>query len=467
MKRDCRGVAAVMFAVVLLPVMLAIGAAVDYASMMRMRTALTTSLDSAALSVAIAQASSSGNSSSNAQLTHAVEKALAGALGPLGISNNFTASARIDSSGALVASAHLDMPTRLMRLVGIANMNMDATTRVAMPGGPIELAMALDTTDSMAGAKMDALKAAATNLNNILFSGSNAASNVKVSVVPFSNYVNISTADRNATWLTGSQDYTTPAANVPCETLPDMVCTGGTTTNSYSCLKDGMPSTCTDTTCNGWTQQGTYQSCPVAEHHYWWGCVGSRAYPADVDGNADLVTAVNPVPALVDWSCPTPLQRLTSSKTTVQTAIDALTPSGNTYIAPGLLWAWRTISPNTPYADGASYGSRTRKFIVLMTDGFNTQSPNYPWHDASNVGDASCSDVTGANCLTKKTCDSVKSKGITIFTVAFQVADSTVKSILQNCASNSSNYYDSASAADLQTAFQSIGRSVTQVRILN
>lgn len=238
-----------------------------------------------------------------------------------------------------------------------------------------------------------------------------------------------------------------------------MVCTGGYTTVNSTCTNDGITSPCSWQSCNGYTQQGTYQSCPSPVNHTWNGCVGSRNLPTDVGPNADLADSTNPIPALLDYWCSAPLQRLTSNQTLVQTAINNLTAAGETYIAPGLLWGWRTLSPNTPYADGAAYNSRTRKYIVLMTDGFNTHSPNYPDHEGANT--------TDANNLTAQTCAAVKAKGIKIFTVAFQVTDTTIKSILQNCASASTAYFDSTSAADLQTAFQSIGNAITQVRILN
>ena len=49
--------------------------------------------------------------------------------------------------------------------------------------------------------------------------------------------------------------------------------------------------------------------------------------------------------------------------------------------------------------------------------------------------------------------------------MAFQVTDLTIKGILQNCASSSAGYFDSASATDLQNAFVAIGNSITAIRI--
>ena len=458
LHRDRSGAAAVIFAVALFPMALAVGAAIDYASAMRMRTTLTASLDSAALSVAVAQASGQNVNLATAALNQAVQKALQGSLGSFAASANVLTTASIDGSGALAASAQISVPTKLMGMIGIRSINVNATTRVSMPAGPVELAMVLDTTGSMAGAKIAALQTAATSLTNTMFSIPNATANVKMAVVPFTDYVNIGLADRNASWLTGAQDYTTPASG-SCQDLPNMVCTGGYSTVNSTCTSDGASSACSYQTCNGYTQQGTYQWCPAPVTHTWYGCVGSRNFPGDVGATSDVADSTNPVPALLDYGCATPLQRLTNSQSTVQTAINNLTANGETYIAPALLWGWRVLSPYTPYADGAAYNGRTRKYIVLMTDGFNTHSPNYPDHEGT--------DTTTANSLTAQTCTAIKAKGITIFTVAFQVSDPTIKSILQNCATSAAGYYDSGSSTDLLTAFQQIGAAITQVRILN
>ena len=293
-------------------------------------------------------------------------------------------------------------------------------------------------------------------LFNTLFAFPNAASHIRIGIVPFTYYVNVDTSNRHATWMDVPDDYST-TTNQCWDTYPNATYSNPVQ-RSGTCYNDGVPYSCSWDNCLGYTQQGTYQVCPSAVNHTWNGCVGSRAYPTDVSANADQATAGNPIPALIDYWCSTPLQRLTSNQALVQTAINNLNASGETYIAPALLWGWRVLSPHTPYADGAAYNSRTRKYLVLMTDGFNTHSPNYPDHEGT--------DTTTANTLTAQTCTQIKAKGIKIFSVAFQVTDTTIKGILQNCASSTSGYYDSASAADLQAAFQSIGNAITQVRIV-
>jgi Flp pilus assembly protein TadG len=78
-------------------------------------------------------------------------------------------------------------------------------------------------------------------------------------------------------------------------------------------------------------------------------------------------------------ACPQPLTRLTNNQGTVVSAIEAMNfwYNGGTVISEGLTWAWRTLSPEKPFADGAAYtDTKTKKVIVLMTDGVNGLAEN-------------------------------------------------------------------------------------------
>ena len=97
--------------------------------------------------------------------------------------------------------------------------------------------------------------------------------------------------------------------------------------------------------------------------------------------------------------------------------------------------------------------------MVLMTDGFNTHSPNYPDHEGT--------DVTAANQITAQTCANIKATGIVMYTIAFQVTDPTIKSILANCASGSDKYFDAGSIGSMQSAFATIGAKLNAVRLTN
>jgi len=453
MLRDSGGAAAILFALSLVPIMVTIGAAVDYTAANRMQSILSSSLDASTLSVAIARASGKSNATSDADLSAALRQALAGSLNGVGPVIRTSADATLDASGALSTRASLTIANRFLAILGIATWTVNARAKASAPAGPIEVALVLDTTGSMAGAKITALKQSATSLASTLFSSANASTNVKVGVVPFNYYVNVGLANRNATWLTGAQDYSIQY-NACWNTYPNVTYSNPVTVTT-TCNVDGVSQPCSYTTYQTYDLGAPVQQCGVNTDTFTWnGCVGSRNFPADLQ---DAANGANPVPALLNYTCASELQRLSASPSAVQTAIANLTAAGETYIAPGLLWGWRVLSPNPPFADGAAYG-QTRKFLILMTDGANTHSPNYPDHEGA--------DAPGANSLTSQTCAAIKAAGIIIYTVAFQVTDPTIKGVLQGCATSTTGYYDSGSIADMQAAFNAIGNSITSVRLV-
>jgi hypothetical protein len=67
--------------------------------------------------------------------------------------------------------------------------------------------------------------------------------------------------------------------------------------------------------------------------------------------------------------------------------------------------------------------------------------------------------------LTAEICVNIKKDEITIYTVAFDVSDPDVKSILEDCATSSSHYFDAANADELSGAFASIGLSLRNISL--
>jgi Flp pilus assembly protein TadG len=95
----------------------------------------------------------------------------------------------------------------------------------------------------------------------------------------------------------------------------------------------------------------------------------------------------------------------------------------------------------------ATKGNKTSdRFIILMTDGEMT-------------GNSSTWNKTLDQSVRDK-CTAAKADGITIFSVAF-MAPADGKSLLQFCASNSSNYYDPDTMENLVSAFKSIAQTAT------
>jgi len=188
-------------------------------------------------------------------------------------------------------------------------------------------------------------------------------------------------------------------------------------------------------------------------------------------------------------ACPQPITRLTNNQGDVISSIEAMNfwYNGGTVISEGLTWAWRTLSPEKPFADGAAYTDpKTKKVIVLMTDGVNGLAENGNAAGAG-ISDYSAYGYMGASRLywgdnvqtydqlqtffdnrLKKACDNAKAKGISIYTVMFnhngflssaQQAHSS--DLLAYCATKPENAYVATNAQALSDAFANISVSAT------
>jgi Flp pilus assembly protein TadG len=439
-SRHQGGSTVIMFSLATIPLFAAVGAAVDYSTATRLQATLQVALDAGTL--AAASRSMQGGSTATTSVSNYVQAQFRARDG------RPTVTASIDATGSVTASASLAVPTSFMRIVGVTSLNVAARSTAGFGAGNAEVALVLDTTGSMAGAKLAGVQQATNDLIATLYATPGSATKVKMSLVPFSNYVRIATSYRNAAWLSVAADTSTTTTS--CYTqYTGGVCTPYTTT----CYSDGTAYPCSGQTCTG--QIGTRVCGPSTSTVSWNGCVGSRNHPKDL---RDVVDPTDPVPGLMNTGCGAELVRLTNDSALLQSKVAALNAGGETYIAPGILWGWRTLSPNAPFGDGAAYSNGTMKVLVLMTDGANTKSPNYPNHEGNSE--------SLANRLTEQTCANVKAAGIKIYTIAFQVTDPTIKNVLSNCASGPPFYYDASTMSGMTSAFTSIGQSLTAVRLV-
>ena len=464
-RENKSGSVIVLFAAGLTTMLVATGAAVEYANGLRVQSKLQAAADAGVIA-GVTDTSNTSNCSSQGQdssndtclqtnsnkTKQLVERTVASTfkaqtqLAP-------TVRTTIDADGTVTTVATANVPTYFGAILKKATVPVTVTSQAKRGSGKLEVALVLDTTGSMSGTKMDTLKIAAANLVTTLFNIPDATNRVKVSVVPFAQYVNIGTTYRGASWLSDSEDLTSSGVDTGID-YPNATYSNPYTVNQ-TCYNDGAPYDCSYTayaTVN--LGVGVPYSRPWTYTARWYGCVGSRNYPLDVH---DAVDSVNKVPAFRDTWCSAELTRLTNSPTALATAINGLSASGETYIPDGLLWGWRALSPRMPFKDGAASGPNVQKHMIVMTDGQNTLAPYYPYHWGG--------DTSVTNSLTSETCTNIKADNITVYTVAFSVTDTTIKNILRNCASQSQNYFDATTAGDLTAAFARIGALIMAVRL--
>jgi len=137
-------------------------------------------------------------------------------------------------------------------------------------------------------------------------------------------------------------------------------------------------------------------------------------------------------------------------------------PTGGTNQPIGLAWAWQTLQQTTPMNAPAEDPNYTyAKAIILLSDGLNTED-RWPSYGNGNTQFGGQIDARQ-----RILCDNVKAQGITIYTVQVNTgspADPT-SSVLQYCASGPQNFFLVTSASQTLTVFNSIGTSLSKLRV--
>ena len=450
-KKNISGNVSVMFGATAMSVLMAAGAAIDYNGMVKQRRVFQGYADSAVLA-----ASRSGETKMGELQKIAAAFVDANNVSGLKLKTQFSMTK--DGHGQVQVTGDYD--TVMMGLFGKKTAGLDVVAEAPMGAEePVHLSLVLDVTASMSGTKMSTLQTAATELVTQLESLN--SNSLQMSVVPFSQYVNIGLSRRTEIWLDVAADTTTAGVET-CYMKKDQISKSGCTTTTSptsTCYNDGVPYSCgggTYETCTTYEYGPEYEYCytPSDSTSSWNGCVGSRIAPYHLRAEY----GASQIPGLHNVSCPVEIQPLTADLTAIKSTISSLSASGNTYIPSGLVWGWRTLDVKMPLTEAAGTASKNpKKVMILMTDGANTLSKVGTLHSGSDAADA--------NDITKKMCNEIKADKIDIYTIAYEVTDFDVKSVLRNCATSPSNYFDASNAAALKEAFKKIGAMLIKVRL--
>jgi Flp pilus assembly protein TadG len=479
-QRLCRfgknesGNIALLFALGVGPLLVGAGVAIDYSRASNARTAVFAAADAAA----IAGASTRGTP---AQRETAARQVFQSNLESAGITTPVTVHYRNLTTGPNNTGYRVEASTSVRSLLGSFTGSSEkeiATTSQANSGmdEPTEVAFVLDTTDSMEGDRIATLKSATTSMIDELVRRAVRPDLVKVGVVPFSQYVNVGMGRRTAPWIDVRSDYQTPVITTCSmervqvgETNCRMVNYGAeSSTPATPCMRDGRARMCggnpgrgprTERVCDPIMSATPQNVCRSSGGDWvrWEGCVGSRAYPLETqDARYDIK-----IPGVLGVTCGTPLVDLTTDLARVRSTISALETNGETYLPSGLIWGWRMLSAGEPLSLAAPATTGVRKFMVFVTDGRNTKSPNYPAHEDG--------DSVMADRLTRETCLNISrdtSNKIRIFTIAFEVDGLESKTILQECASRTGGqFFDATNAAGLRESFSKVLEAIATVRL--
>ncbi|MBR2535161.1 MAG: pilus assembly protein [Hyphomicrobium sp.] len=300
------------------------------------------------------------------------------------------------------------------------------TSKVVFDMKKIELAMVLDITGSMnTNNKLADMKAAAKDVVDELYNGALNEDAVRIALAPYS-------ASVNAGALAPSVTEVPPATN---------------------CYKSNYRWTCTNAA-------GANQDTCVIERQ------GSNAATDAPPVGADKLPNV-PTTPYGNYVCPGAtvlgLQGK-SQKDIVNSTIDSYSASGATAGHIGSAWGWYLLSPQWASVLGSSApgdyeDKEIRKHMIIMSDGeFNTS-----YLTGGNTSAATQSDESYAQF--RSLCDGIKGKGITIYTVGFDLTNARALSELEACASGTSNFFDAKTGAQLKQSFKDIAKKLNTLRL--
>ncbi len=181
------------------------------------------------------------------------------------------------------------------------------------------------------------------------------------------------------------------------------------------------------------------------------------------------------------FGCETePMVPLTSNSADVIKTVKNLKANGSTNMLEGVMWGWRALSSREPFTNGANEGdSSVEKIIIFLTDGQNSfgNLNNDLGSGYTSMGylvDGRLDNITAASsgqtntALDKKTlaaCTNAKDDGIEIYTIRLEEPNAATGTLLSDCASTKSHYFDAPSRSQLAPIFDSIKKGVVKLRL--
>jgi Flp pilus assembly protein TadG len=441
-----QGNIAVIFAIACVPLISFVGAAIDYSRANGARSSMQAALDSTSLMLAkdlsqglitASQINAKAQTYFAALYTNTDAKAVT-------IGATYTASSSMGSTIVVNGSGYVI--TDFMKMAGLPNINFNTMSTAAWGNVRMRVAMALDNTGSMAqDGKIAALRTAASNLIDQLSALAQNPGDVYISVVPFAKDVNIGSSNYNQNWV----DWTDwDAANGSCSRSQY--------TSQSACVSAGKT----------WTP---------ANHNTWTGCVTDRTQPYDTKNTTPAIANVATLfPAEEYYEngehyCRTgnnpPLQQivpLSYNWASLKSMISAMQPTGGTNQPIGMAWGWQTLQQTSPMNAPAEDPNYTYTHaIILLSDGLNTED-RWPAY-----GDGSQQFGGQIDARQKILCDNIKAQGVVIYTIQVDTSNppDPTSSVLSYCASGSQNFYLLYSASQVISAFNSIGTSLSKLRV--
>ena len=426
-----------MVAILMLPMAVAAGGALDLVAQERARVHLQDTLDRGVLAAAALDQTQDSKALVSSYLKNIPDIA--------------TAKLSVDDKKALAfrkvtASVTLPYETVFLRVIGINEINVVAKSSAQEARQNVEMSLVLDISGSMLdNGGMAQLIPAAKSFLDVILGSASSRKVTSVSIVPFAGGVNIGKKPFDYLAATGLSAYKRRHDKSSCFELLSTDFAAGTPIWS---AEDQFP-------------------------HF----------------SINNMTAKGKQP----WWCPTEdnaVTYLTNDLTALKAKVDALKPFDGTGTAYGMKWGELLLNPSMAATiksmaesgvisipddfkgrPSAFKDGQTLKFIVLMSDGQIGAQPRpksltmneYTSANLPSSEQRTLYSTTQSENFYKQVCAYAKKQDIVIFTIAFKVS-ATVAASIATCATDSSYAYK-VDGLNMASAFQSVATTIKKIRI--
>jgi Flp pilus assembly protein TadG len=445
MAGERKGSVAILTAFAFIALIGCVGIAVDTSIAYAVKARLGAALDAAALAGARAFASPNRDADiQNFFDANYPAGYLGSTLKPLDIGVD-------NQNRTITVTARASAPTYFMRVLGHDSTDVAAAAEATLSSRDVEVSLVLDVTGSMDGQRIRDLRAAASELVDIVVQDMQEPFFSKVAIVPYSMAVNVG-------------DY----ADEVRGTYTNNTCThpDAPTCRYYKFKRasDNKSTTHEISTCVT-ERPGPHLFTDEAPNLAPLG----RNFPPDGSYNPCLKPTIMP---------------LSSDKAALKNAISKLEAGGSTGGHIGVAWGWYLLSPSFGYlfpieSQPVSYnmihlGQKVLKVVVIMTDGeFNSIYHNGVI--ARNSTDGSGDNkyhineyATHGNSYyqAQQLCDAMKAEDVQVYTVGLDIIDTpAARNLVNNCATDAQHVYLPNTGTELKHAFRDIAMQVSNLRI--
>ncbi len=268
-KASRSGNVAVIFAIACIPLVAAMGVAVDYTRASQTTSAVQDALDAASLALS---RDAGLSTMTDAQIQTFAKNYFAANFHNSELQDLVLTASYTPSGPSVTISAKAKLPTDFMGILGTENMPIGRSSTTVWGEAKLRVALALDTTGSMSQSnptKISALKTATKNLLTQLKGAAAVDGDVYVSIIPFSRDINAGSSNYAQSWINWTDWEAEPSFTKPsnwAQIGPDSTCPFSANSYGFTC-KDRPATTSGASDALKIPKSGTYSGyiCPSVD----------------------------------------------------------------------------------------------------------------------------------------------------------------------------------------------------------